>query len=398
MRVANHHVVLLAAFAAAAGCTGTEPGTSSPSTDTSLPTTSEPTGDCPSGTVCTIAGVGMSMFNGLEGDPRQIGLFNPSAAVTDPAGRLVIVDYNNNVLRRIDEDGVLRTIVGNGSHGYAIDGAPATETPLENVTDIVYRDDGAAFLYEQHGARILTVGADDWLTIYAGDPFYPGYNRCDGDGRPAREAGMTEGWGVTLGDDGTVYFAEPYVDRIREVTPDQHMAPVAGLCDPTLYHLTAGFTDGVGEEARFRVPYGVHFHDGWLYVSDTGNHAIRRIDPSTNEVVTIAGTGAEGWSGDGGPASAARLSGPIGLDFDASGAMFVADSGNNVIRRIDPDGTIATVAGTGVLGFAGDGGPPLEAQLAWPNDVHVRPNGDVVIVDTLNSRVRLAVGLAAADG
>jgi DNA-binding beta-propeller fold protein YncE len=139
----------------------------------------------------------------------------------------------------------------------------------------------------------------------------------------------------------------------------------------------------------------VHYEDGYVYVGDTFNHAVRRIDVATREVVTLAGTGTAGSTGDGGPATAAQLDQPIGLDLDASGALFVAESGGNVVRRIDADGTISTAAGTGVLGFAN--GAFGDAQLAGPQDVHVLPDGDVVIVDTFNARVRIAGGLAAPE-
>lgn len=391
-----HQLLLLAA------CTddGTPPGTETGVTTEPVPVVDCALGAiCPDGEVCDVAGVGMAFFNGLEGPPLEVGLFWPSSASLDPAGCLVVDDYNSNVIRRIDEDGVFRTHVGNGFHAYALDGAWANETPLEGPTDHAYGPDGSMYVYEQHGARILKVDPTGWTTVYAGDPINPGYDRCHPDGVPGREAGMTQGWGLTVGDDGAVYVAEPLTDRIRRVTPEGIVEVLAGPegedCDGSLYHLSAGFVDGVGAEARFRNPLGVHYEDGFVYVGDTGNHAIRRIDVATREVVTLAGSGTAGYAGDGGPAADAQLNAPYNLDVDPSGAIFVAEFGSAVVRRIDADGTISTAAGTGVLGAAN--GPALSAQFAGPQDVHVLPDGDVVVVDMFNARVRIVGGLAAPE-
>lgn len=363
-------------------------------TDGPEPTHPEPEGPCAPtpGEVCTVVGAGVAGSNGLmESDPLEVWLFSPSSVAADPDGRLVVADWNNNLVRRLDDDGLLRTVVGNGAHAYAYDAVDCLETGLENPSDVALRPDGTMLLYEQHGARILRVDTGGWLTVYAGDPLYPGYDDYRGDGGPALGAGMTQGWGLTVADDGTLYFAEPFIDVIRSISPDGTIDTLAGQGDPSLGHAGAGFVDGVGTDARFFQPHGVHWDDGFVYVADTGNHAIRRIDTATREVLTIAGLGVAGSTGDGGPALAAALSAPMGLHTGPDGTLYVADTGNHAVRRIEADGTLHTVAGRlGTAGFAGDGGPPQDALLSSPQDVLVL-DGDVYVADTFNHRVRVIV-------
>jgi sugar lactone lactonase YvrE len=312
-------------------------------------------------------------------------LFQPMLGAIDPDGRMVLADYNNYVIRRLDEDGILRTVVGNGAHGYAKVGAPALECKLENPIDVEVGADGAYFVNEQHGARILRVDpVTGVVDVYAGPPVASGADRYSGDGGPARGAGLSQGVGIALASDGTLYIADTGNQAIRYVTPDGTIDTLAGG------HIEEGFVDGVGTDARFRLPWGLAVDDAYVYVTDPGNSAIRRIDRDTAEVVTIAGTGTSGSDGDGGPALDAHLAGPTGIALGTDGDLYFTDSENDAVRRISlADGTITTVVGQlGSDGFAGDGGPPEDALLAWPQDVQITPSGDLYVIDTLNSRVR----------
>ncbi|MEQ1504306.1 MAG: hypothetical protein ABMB14_18845 [Myxococcota bacterium] len=377
---------ILASVLALAGCEEPEPS-NPPPPGPCVPTVGE---------VCTALGDGSRGNNGQDLDARGTWLFLPSAATLDPDGRVVVVDYNNLLLRRLDDDGVARTVAGNGGHSYAIDGVDVLDCPLENPVDADYGPDGSLYINEQHGARILRADLKGWLTVYAGSPDQPGYDCYTGDGGPARSACMSQSSGVTVGDDGSVYVADTGNNVIRVVYPDGTIDTLAGSG-------VATYQDGVGDGAALSHPWSMTFADGWLYVADRENSAIRRIDPATGEVTTVAGTGTRGYSGDGGPAVDAALSGPLGLDMGPDGALYVADSENNVIRKIDVDGIITTVAGIpgeypkDFAADGGDGGPPLEARFNWPNDVLVTPTGDVYVVDTFDDRVRVIPGLAAAD-
>jgi sugar lactone lactonase YvrE len=350
----------------------------------------------PVGKICTIAGDGNPGVNGDDLPATDTWLFLPSFFARDPQGRLVVVDYNNYRIRRLDEDGVLRTVAGNGAHGYAIQGANALETPLENPVSAVYAPDGTMFVYEQHGARILKVDPAGTVTVYAGSVDFPGYDDYSGDGGPALDAGMSEGNDLALDEDGTLYFADTLNNCVRYVTPDGTMQTLAGDGEPSMQ-------DGVGEDARFNWPWALELAGDTLYVTDVGNNAVRAIDLRTREVTTLAG----GFPnpepgddlGDGGPAIDARLFGPQGVSLGPDGGLYVADSYDDAVRRIDlVDGTIATVVGQlGVEGFSGDGGPPEDAELKIPWDVLVTASGDLYVMDTWNARVRMVRGFLGAE-
>ncbi|HND33036.1 MAG TPA: hypothetical protein PLA94_23725, partial [Myxococcota bacterium] len=142
------------------------------------------------------------------------------------------------------------------------------------------------------------------------------------------------------------------------------------------------------DSAMFNSPQQVEWFDGAVYIADTYNHAIRRLDPVTGALSTVAGTGMAGYSGDGGPAIDAQLHSPYGLGFAADGTLYIADTDNSVVRAVSPDGTIRTVAGSGAVGLEGDDGPALEASFNWPGDVVVDAEGNLIIADMRNGVLR----------
>lgn len=340
--------------------------------------------DCLSpGHICTFAGTGDRGWSDDGQQAEATTLFLPTNVAFEADGTVVIVDYNNMRVLRHESDGTLLTVVGMGIHAYATDGIDALETPLENAVAMVVGPDGTYYINEQHGARILSV-SDGWLEVYAGSPDNPGVESWTGDGGPAREATMSQGVGLTSAPDGTLFIGDTRNHVIRTVSPDGIMDTLAGTGEER------GMVDAVGLDARFDTPQHVAWHDGYVYVADTANHAVRRIDTDTREVVTIAGGNGEGFSGDGGPAVDAQLHTPQGVGVDAQGRVYIADSDNHVVRRIETDGTLTTFAGTpGEPDWLGDGGPASEAHLDWPINVDVHPDGRIFIADTLNSLIRV---------
>lgn len=334
-----------------------------------------------SGHICTLAGTGERGWSADGGPAWDSTLFLPTDVALDSDGQPLIVDYNNMRVLRLETEGTLQTVIGVGVHAYATDGIDPLETPLENPVSLEVGSDGAWYVTEQHGARVLRV-ADGWLDVYAGSPDDPGAEDWTGDGGPAREARMSQSVGLAIADDDTLFIADTGNRCVRLVTPDGTMQALAGSGEDAL-------VDGVGDAASLSMPQHMAWHDGFVYVADTGNHAVRRIEVETGEVLTVAGTGAPGFSGDGGPAAAAQLDTPQGVGVDADGRVYIADSENHVIRRVETDGTITTWAGTpGVPGYDGDGGPADAALLQWPLNVRVGPDGTVYIADTLNSVIR----------
>lgn len=331
------------------------------------------------GEICTVAGTGDRGFNGAK-DALETFLYLPSDVRFDARERMHVVDFNNMMIRRYEDDGLLAPIAGVGVHAYATDGSEAAQSPLENPNALAIADDDTLYIIELHGTRVLQVDPDGWLTVYAGSPQSPGYEGYEGDGGPAREAALTESHGLALASDGTLFIADTGNHAIRRVDPDGTIDTLAGSGTP-------GAEDGIGAEARFDEPRHLAWHDGVLYVADMGNHRVRAIEVETGAVSTLAGT-TGGYGGDGGPAADAMLLDPYGVAVADDGTVFVAEFGNHTVRAIDTDGTIRTVAGTGGRsGDTGDGGPAADALLSRPQQVGVRGD-DLYIVDTFNDVIR----------
>jgi sugar lactone lactonase YvrE len=204
-----------------------------------------------------------------------------------------------------------------------------------------------------------------------------------GDGGAARSAILRNPLGVVVDGSGNLFIADTRNHRIRKVAPDGTISTVAGTG-------TAGFSGdgGVATSARLNMPKSVEADGaGNLYIADSSNHRIRRVS-GDGKITTIAGTGSADFSGDGGAATLAKLYTPRGIAVDESGNLFFADFDNARIRKVATDGTISTVAGTGTLGFSGDGGPATSAELHWPIGVAVDGAGDLFFTDTYNNRVR----------
>ncbi len=331
--------------------------------------------------MCVLAGMGLNGFNGDDQLAANSMLYYPSSVQFDPEDRLVIVDFNNMRLRRLEEDGTLLTIAGSGEHNWSIDGTPFLESPLENPIDAAFLEDGTFYILPLHEQRVIYIGEDQTVQQYAGS----GEEGYGGDGGPALEATMSQSCGMELAGDGTLYIADTENHAIRAVTPDGVIDTVAGCGE-------AGFADGPVGEGCLNTPQRMSIAGGALYITDMYNHALRRLDLTTLELETVVGDGTAGFAGDGGPAADAWLNSPTGVDALDDGTLYIADSQNNVIRRVSPDGTIDTVAGTLTGGFVLAGGPATETPLSFPGDVAVSPEGDLIIADMFNGAIQRVTG------
>jgi DNA-binding CsgD family transcriptional regulator len=201
------------------------------------------------------------------------------------------------------------------------------------------------------------------------------------DGGRATSSSLVHPLAVAVGPGGEIYIAEG--NRIREVQPDGRMATLAGTGDAG-----SGGDGGPAKQAQLNTPQAVAIDSlGRIYIADTLSNRIRRVDPD-GSVRTVAGTGAAGYAGDGKPAVEARLFLPSGLAIGFDDSLFIADTGNNVVRQLGRDGIIRTVAGTGEAGYRGDGGPAEYAVLHSPGGLAFDDEGNLYIADTLNQRVR----------
>ncbi|MEW2036652.1 hypothetical protein AB0885_05920 [Streptomyces sp. NPDC005534] len=210
-----------------------------------------------------------------------------------------------------------------------------------------------------------------------------GHAGFNGDNQPATQAQINTPCGVAFDPNGILHFSDSYNNRVRRVDPNGIITTVAGTGN-------LGFNgdNQPATQAQINHPCAVAFDpNGILHFSDSYNNRVRRVDPN-GIITTVAGTGIPGFNGDNQPATQARLHGPDGLTFDGHGSLYIADPGNNRVRRVDVNGVITTVAGTGFPGFGGDNMPAVAARLNAPNAVVFDAQGALCISDLRNSRVR----------
>lgn len=331
------------------------------------------------GTICTVAGTGNAQFDGDGRPALETSFYFPIDVLFDRAGRLLIMDWNNLRLRRLNDDGTIGTIMGTDIEDFPIEGALAVDSPLHHASNIEYDPAGNLFVAGDHVPVVFRVGTDDRVYTVAGTPEY-GYA---GDGGPALAATLSTPFGVLPDARGGFYIADVDAHVVRYVDAAGIIHTVAGTGE-------RGYAGdgGPATAARLAGPSRLQLGpDGHLYFCETRNHVVRRLR-SDGTIDTVAGTGTRGYAGDGGPAAAAQLDTPYDLVFAPSGDLYLADTGNNVIRRIDSAGTITTVIGDGEPRFAGDGGPAVSASLRRPSALLLDGDGSLWIADTSNHRVR----------
>ena len=340
------------------------------------------------GTVCTVAGTGFSRFDG-DGPALGRSFYFPIDITFDRQGRPLVMDWNNLRLRRINPDGHLETVMGLDYEDFPTDGALARDTPLHHASDVEFDAQGNLFVAGDHVPVVFRVGTNDRVFTVAGTSEY-GYA---GDGGPALAAELSTPFGVLPDGAGGLYIADVDAHVIRYVRPDGIIETFAGSG-------VRGYAGdgGPATAAELAGPARMELDaEGNLYFCETKSHVVRKVDTS-GVIHTVAGTGARGYSGDGGPATAAELDTPYDIRFAPNGDLYVADTGNHAIRRIDASGTIETVVGNGVGGFAGDGGDLQSCVLNRPSAIEFGPDGSLWICDTLNHRVRRVAGFLGAAG
>ena len=338
-------------------------------------------GRCQPGTVCILAGTGELGFNGDGLPALQTRLASPSSVYEDPSGIITIVDYSNMRVRTINDDGTIGTVVGNGFHAYSEPGTPASDSPLENPIDVGWSAEGHLCVQPQHEGRVICLDSAGNVALRAGT----GVIADSGDGGSALEAEMGYGGGLAFTEDGTLFISDSTFSRVRRVTPD-------GAIDTVLGTGEAGQGDpGLGIETTLRFPERLAIDEAseQLYVADTFNHRVIRVDLMTGMAHRHAGTGVEGSDGDGGPATEATLNQPVGLAIGPSGSLLVAERRGHVVRHIDSSGTIETVAGTGVPGTAVDALAPRSTELTGPAGIAWTATGDLLIAEQFGHRILL---------
>jgi uncharacterized protein (TIGR03437 family) len=331
------------------------------------------------GVISVVAGNGLSSGGGDGGLAVGASLGNPQGLAFDSSGNLYIADEANNNVRKVDTNGIITTVAGGGGASGLGDGGLATQAGLSWPTGVAIDKAGDLYIAEYANNRIRMVAAGTGIISTIAGTGPTGYS---GDGGPATKATFTYPTGVAVDSSGNVYVADSDNCVIRKISPSGIISTVAGN-GPTFGY---GGDNGPATKAQLGSIGGVAIDaSGNLYIADTGNERIRYVSAS-GIITTIAGTGAIGFSGDGSPATGATLDDPAAVAVDSSGAVYVADMANNRIRRFVSGGNIATFAGTAVS--AGDGGASTQARLDNPMSVAVDSSGNLYIADPSANRIR----------
>ncbi len=327
--------------------------------------------------IATVAGNGSAGFSGDGGSAASAELHAPYGMAFDTAGDLYLADYQNNRVRVISA-GAINTLAGTGAGGFSGDLGPAASAQLNQPSAVAVSSVGDVYIADTGNNRIRKVSAGT-ITTFAGT----GAAGFAGDTGTAATAQLNAPSGVAFDSSGNLYIADTANNRIRKVS-NGVITTIAGTG-------VAGFSGdgGSATSAQLRNPAGITIDStGNLYIADSGNNRIRKVTGGV--ISTVAGNGTAGFSGDNAAATSAELYAPGAVAVGANGALFIADTSNNALRRVS-GGTIATIAGAGLS--LGDNGPSTSASLNTPESVALDATGNIYIADTGDNRIRLLTAI-----
>jgi len=359
-------------------------------------------GSSPVSLIYTVAGTGTYGYTGDGGLATLAELDYPRGLVNDGAGNLFFSDDGNHMVRKVAAGtGIISIVAGTGTIGYSGDGGPATSAELSSPDGLALDTLGNLFIADNGNGTVRKVNLTSGIiTTYAGNPTAT----APGDGGQATAASLGYIGGIAIDASRNVYIAEEGMNTIREVNDG------TGIITTIAGTGSYGFSgdNGPASNAAFRSPYGMAFDgSGNLYIADGGNNVVRKVTAvngvitGTDIITTVAGTGSGGfgyppggYSGDGGPATSAKLNLPLAVAFDSSGNLYISDSNNSVVRLVTASTEIiSTVAGDGVAcgSYGGDGGNATSASLCDADGIAVDKAGNLFIADALNNRIREVV-------
>ena len=326
-----------------------------------------------SGIISTVAGTGVGGFSGDSAAATSAKLWGPSGVEIDGSGNILLIDEVNDRVREINTSGIITTIAGNGMYGYNGDGMAATSAQLNAIDDIAWDGSGNIFIADYGNNRIRKVNTSGIISTVAGT----GVAGFSGDGGVATSAQLNSPVGITMDGNGNLYISTAGDGRVRKVSNAGIITTLAGTG-------VIGFwgDSGPATSAQFNSPQRIRINlVGNLFIVDGGNLRVREINTS-GIINTVIGIG----NGDGGLATNAILSNPEAIFIDRTGNIYFPDYSR--VRKVDPNGIITTIAGTGVRGFSGDGGLATNAQINQPFAVYADASGNVYFDDLFNNRIR----------
>lgn len=351
--------------------------------------------------ITTVMGTPFPGNNGEGLAALDTQLYFPQDIAFDPSGKLYVVDWNNHRIRKLNDDGTVVTVAGTGelTGEDQESGTPGTSVKLNHPTNICFDSQGRMVIAAWHNSTLKRLDfTDNFIDNFAG----VGGRTFDGDGGPAREAHLNLPSSVIENSIGELIFSDQANQRIRIIRSNGIIETIAGTGEvgysgdggpATLATLHAP----VGQAAQPGGRVAVDKRNDDIYVADSSNHVIRMIN-SQGIITTVVGNGTDGYTGDGGDPLQATLNTPSDVEVGPDGTIYIADTFNNVIRKVNPERTeITTIVGTSRRGFAGEGTPATEAELSNPYGVALAPNGDLYIADTYNNRIRRVTSVLPED-
>ena len=330
--------------------------------------------------ITTFAGTGVSGYSGDNNLATIAKLNSCTGVAVDGAGNVYIADKNNNVVRKVSTTGIITTFAGKDTAGYSGNGGQATAAKLNKPYSVATDAAGNVYIADYGNNVIRVVSTSGIINTYAGNDT-AGYSGDNGD---ASYASLNGPEGIAIDGAGNLYIADANNNVIRKVDIGGVITTIAGNGSP-------GNTgdNGAATSARLHSPSGVAVDAfGDVFIADVNNNVVREVIDSTGIIVPYAGNYSPGHAGDGGAATAAQLYFPASVSVQG-GSLYIADQGNNTIRRVDSLGMISTFAGTRTAGYTGDNNLPTDAELSGPVGVYADGWTRVYISDNNNNVIRV---------
>jgi sugar lactone lactonase YvrE len=337
--------------------------------------------------ITTVSGNSTMSYSGDGGQATAASLAIPTGVAIDAFGNQYISDSNNNRVRKINSSGIISTVVGTGVSGYSGDGGQATAAQIYGPTNIAIDASNNLYVLDATG-YIRKVNSAGIITSIAGIGVF-GYS---GDGGQATDAKLGNAAEVAFDKQGNMYIADLGNNRIRKVATTGIITTIAGSGNSA--YIGDG---GQATNAGIWQPSSVAADAaGNIYLADNGNNCIRKVD-TFGIITTVAGNGTNSFSGDGGQATAATISGPAAICLDSFNNLYISDWGNSRIRKVNSSGIISTIVGTGIYGFSGDGGQATAAKIFAPDGLSVDVSGNLYFADNGNNRIRKVTNVSQSD-